>query len=336
MPSQTIYRDIAGEVSFDLSRRPSPPPLWSHDFTLQGVQNGLSFTRASSAGFTNSDGAWVVGGADTPRLDHMAGSLTPRGLLCEEARTNFLLNSTGPATQTVSLGVGTYTLSVVGSGSCTCAAGTAVGTGFGPATAAVPDTFTLTTAGTVVFTVSGSLSRFQCENGAFATSFIATTGSAATRSADICSVSLGGSINPQEGTFAATCVVGQGGGMVLGFDDGSGGAVTRGHFSASPSSRGLYMMIGNSVRANIQHTATIVAGSLLRVAFSYSAAGTTCAANGQIIGTSATATNGFTVSSLRVGCRFFSAATNQMNGHVQRVAYYPNALNQSQLLQLTE
>lgn len=336
MNTRQMQREVANEVGRDISFRDGLIPAWTNDFTQQGVQNGLSFTRASSAGYMNSAGVWVIAGNDVPRMDHYAGSLIPKGLLAEESRTNYLLNSMAPVTQTVSLTSGVHVLTMSGTGSCACATGTATGTGFGVANEANAVTFTLATAGTVVFTVSGSVSRFQCEKGAFATSFIATTSSAATRSADICGGSVSGTINPTEGTFVAVCTVGQSGGMVLGLDDGSGGSNTRAHFSAIPTARGLYVMIGGAMKGNIQATTALVAGSLLRMAFSYSAAGLVCAVSGQITGSSATASSGFNVASLRVGCRYFPGAMNQLNGHVQRVSYYPAALSPAQLQQLTE
>jgi hypothetical protein len=92
------------------------------------------------------------------------------GVLIEESRINFLLNSTAPVTQTTqSLAVGTYTLWVNGSGSATPSAGTATITGPASATNGSPNTFNVTVAGTVNVTVSGSLNAFQLELGGAAT-----------------------------------------------------------------------------------------------------------------------------------------------------------------------
>jgi hypothetical protein len=114
-------------------------------------------------------------------------ALTPgSGLSVEEIRTNVLLNSTAPVTQTTaSLGTGTYTLWVNGSGSATSSAGTATITGAGAATNGTPNVFAVTVAGTVTITVGGSLNAFQCELGTFGTSFIVTAGATATRAADV-------------------------------------------------------------------------------------------------------------------------------------------------------
>lgn len=107
------------------------------------------------------------------------------GLLCFESRTNLFLNSTAPATQTITLSAtGNYTLWVNGSGSAAIAAGTATITGAGTATNGSPVTINCTATGTVTVTVTGSLNFAQLEAGAAGTSGIVTAGASATRAAD--------------------------------------------------------------------------------------------------------------------------------------------------------
>lgn len=105
--------------------------------------------------------------------------LSPRGLLIEETRENFVLNSFTPVNQTIPLSADTYTLSVGAGGSAAIT---------GASTAAATDgnatSFSLGAAGTVDLVVSGSPLWVQIEGGAFATSPIATTTGSAIRSYD--------------------------------------------------------------------------------------------------------------------------------------------------------
>jgi hypothetical protein len=125
-------------------------------------------------------------------------AITPTlGLLIEETRTNQLINSTAPATQTTgTLAATAQTLWVNGSGSAALSNGTATGC-TGAATNGSPVTFT-PTAGTCTVTVTGSLNFEQLEQGSFGTSGIVTAGSAGTRAAD--QVSTAG---PMEAIFSA-------------------------------------------------------------------------------------------------------------------------------------
>lgn len=143
----------------------------------------LSITRASQK--TNLLPSSASGFAYTTFANNTLAITPGLGVLIEESRTNQLLNSTVPATQTTaSLATGTYTLWVNGSGSATMSAGTGTGCGTGTASQGSSVSFTITIAGTCTVTVSGSLNAFQIELGAFGTSLIVTTGATATRAAD--------------------------------------------------------------------------------------------------------------------------------------------------------
>lgn len=143
----------------------------------------LSITRASNA--TDLLPSSASGYAYNTYSSNVLAISPTFGLLIFEARTNLLLNSTAPATQTTaSLGTGTYTLWGNGSGSVLASGGTATITGAASATNGSPNTFTVTVAGTVTVTITGSLNAFQLELGAFGTSFIVTAGATATRAAD--------------------------------------------------------------------------------------------------------------------------------------------------------
>ena len=123
-----------------------------------------------------------------PRFDHNPTTGESLGLLVEESRSNLLLNSETLATQSVTVSATAYTLSFYGTGTVTLSgvstAGPLVGTG---ANARVSLTFT-PTAGSLTLTVSGTVQYANLEAGSFPTSWVPTTASAATRSADVVDV----------------------------------------------------------------------------------------------------------------------------------------------------
>lgn len=139
----------------------------------------LTTTRASDAYAPNAAGVYTLFSSNVPRI-------TDLGLLVEEARTNLFLQSGTPATQSITVVNGSvYTVSVVGAGSVTLS-----GAGSGTVSQGSPVTFTAgstsltcTTAG-----ITGAFVNVNVELGSFATSPIRTAGAAATRAADLVTV----------------------------------------------------------------------------------------------------------------------------------------------------
>ena len=125
--------------------------------------------------------AYVATGVGAERVG-VPVTLDPRGnmsVLVEPGRTNYLLNSDAPATQSVSLADGDYCFWVEGSGSCALSGGPT-----GTATEGSPVTFTLSGGPTsVTFTITGTIDVFQCEQGDYPTSLIYTGAASAVRSA---------------------------------------------------------------------------------------------------------------------------------------------------------
>jgi hypothetical protein len=70
----------------------------------------ITFTRASTATFTGSDGLIQTAAINAPRFDYNPTTLAPLGLLIEEQRTNLLLNSTDLSTGWTKGTLATWTL----------------------------------------------------------------------------------------------------------------------------------------------------------------------------------------------------------------------------------
>lgn len=174
---------------------------YSIDFTQTGVNiSALTVSRASAG--TDLLASAASGAAYNTFVANQARVTPGVGLLIEESRTNYLLNSTAPATQTTgTLPTSEYTLWVNGAGSAAVTAGTATITGGGTATNGSPNTFNVTVTGTVTITVTGLLNAFQLEAVPLAanapTSLIITAGATATRAADAVSIAIAGATNQQ-------------------------------------------------------------------------------------------------------------------------------------------
>lgn len=145
-----------------------------------------SFSRASVANYWNSSGVLTSAAINTLRITYDPLNLNnPPMALIEGAATNILLNSATLSTQSVTTIASAYVLSFYGTGTVVLSgthSHTVVGTGASPNRT----TYVFTpTAGTLTLTVTGTVQNAQLETGSIATSYITTTGSAATRAADV-------------------------------------------------------------------------------------------------------------------------------------------------------
>ena len=150
--------------------------------------NLITFTRASTGTYVDSNGVIQTAAIDTPRFDHDPVTNASLGLLLEEARTNLVLNSAALSTQSVTVAATVHTLTFYGTGTITLSgvstAGPLVGTG---ANDRVELTFT-PTAGSLTLTVSGTVTNAQLEAGTFPTSYIPTSGTTVTRAEDLANI----------------------------------------------------------------------------------------------------------------------------------------------------
>lgn len=289
----------------------------------------ITFTRASAGTHFDNAAALQSATTDVPRFDHDSSG-APKGLLLEGARTNSLFNSATPATQTRSLTAATYLLWVVGSGSCELSGGPT-----GTATEGSPVAFTLGSTTSVTFTVTGSLTRFQCEVGAIATSFIATAGASATRALDLAKVStLTPWFNAAAGTvyteFMLSGVISGSLQTAVAFDDGT--ANERMTLRTSSGTLAVLVVDGGATQATLSLGA-LSANTVYKAAFRYGVNDFAASLNGGAVVTDTSATLP-TVTQMVIGSRV--SGTEMLYGWSRAVRYWPYGLTDNQLIALTK
>lgn len=301
------------------------------------VANFITTSRASSGANllpTSASGyAYSTFGNNLPRI-------TPGlGLLVEESRTNQLLNSTAPATQTTgSLGTGTYTLWVNGAGTATMSAGTGTGCGTGAATQGTPVNFTISVAGTCTVTVSGSLNAFQLELGAFGTSLIVTAGATATRAADVPTVAPTVAYGSAwtmyvSGTPYFVPVVAS---TPVALDLTTGSTSNEAGLLVDRTSGKIddLLTVGGSSKYNSTLSNTVYAPAVMFKAATALAAGTQASTVAGSTPTTHSAASIFTPTAINIGNRV--GGGQQLDGYVSRIAIWPTvALSNSALQSIT-
>ncbi|MFD2933490.1 hypothetical protein [Spirosoma flavum] len=293
-----------------------------------GLPAGLIFSRSSIGTYMGISGVMQIAAANVPRIEYDPITHNSRGLLMEGARTNRLLNSATLSTQTTRTTDTTNTLSFYGIGSVTLS-GTATGTLSGTnLTSRVSLTFR-PTAGTLILTVSGSVTNANLEVGAFATSYIPTTTIAVTRSADSCIKFTGSDwYNQLEGSLVVEFTPGSahvnsgvyslnGGGKPNRMDLRFSGVIISlsGIDQVAPASVGIMANVDN------------------RCGFSYHYGNTSLVRNGGTVHQASTMSIP-TVTQMQIG-NLDGNTVSSLNGHIQKFTYYPLAVPDSYLQSLT-
>lgn len=311
-------------------------PALDLNFLSGTLDNRVSFSRASTATVINSSGAIEASPVDTARFDFDPVTLTQRGLLIEEARTNLLttslINGVPLVTQNVSVTAVPHTLSFYGTGTITltgASVATVTGTGVYPNRRTITFTPIL---GVLVCTVVGLVQFAQLEVGSFATSFIPTGASPVARSADIAvmtGTNFSSWYNQTEGSFVV-----------------NGSRFNTADFSAIASANDgtitneIYVgPAGSTASAYIRSTAG-AGGDMVGAAWANNTVG--IAALAYKLNDAALSFNGAavipdttvgipTVNQLLIGVR----TANYLNGHIRQIAYYNTRLSNAQLQALT-
>ena len=301
----------------------------------------ITFTRASIGTYFDVAGVLQTATANTPRWDYDPVTHVLRGLLIEEQRINVLLNSATLGTQSVAVTAQAYTLSFYGTGTVTLSgvstAGPLVGTGAFPTRVALAFT---PTAGTLTLTVTGSVLNAQLEAGAFATSYIPTTAAAVTRSADVASMPTAAWFSASQSSLVAEYMVPQ--------SPNPSGTLNRDVCVLSDNSVNNRLILRGQgfSNSNPQIGTSITGTTTFSASLGSVAANVAAKVGGSWSGTvAAGSSNGGAVASNVLGIpaglnlltfgNDFSGAGLYINGWMRRVQYWPRALSNSELQQVT-
>jgi hypothetical protein len=304
--------------------------------------NLITFTRASNATFVDSNGLIQTATTDVPRFDHNPATGESLGLLVEEQRVNLLLNSETLATQSATVAAAAHTLSFYGTGSVVLSgahSATVNGTG------AYPTRTTLTftpTAGSLTLTVTGTVQYANLEAGAFATSWIPTTGTTATRSADVASISgsnLTSWFDATQGSIYANWITQASNGFANVYQFNAGTATTsliEAYRNNSDTSISVRIRESTGTQRTLAYVAQQWTGRNNIVAHAYQADDMQAAINGLINTSPITAMTLPSPNALELGNANGRAPSNCLNGHLRRFAFWPSRLPDNVLQALTQ
>ena len=291
-----------------------------------------SFSRASAASYIGSDGLIKSSAINEPRFDFDPSTLICNGLLIEETRTNLLFPSDTLTTQTRTVTATAHTLSFYGTGTIALS-GVSIATVTG--TGAYPTKTTLTftpTAGSLILTVTGSVVFAQLEAGAFPTSYIPTTTTSLTRSADVCSISsISSFYNSTESTFFAEILVASASNYnsIIVFDNGVSNEQIGITAFPSPNTLNNYVVSGSSTQAATALSFTT--NTFIKVASSSKLNSFQLSLNGYI-GTKDTYGIMPTVDRMNIGSSWNG---NKINGYIKSIKIYQKAMTDAKLQILT-
>jgi hypothetical protein len=176
---------------------------------------------------------------------------------------------------------------------------------------------------------------FQLEEGSQPTSYIATSGSEETRSADVCYIdgtAFTDFYNEDEGTvlseFYYNGLETSGNAKLFMFNDGTGNNTI---FSDMPENQ--FVIAKNAfLQVNIDGT-DIVADSNNKSVCAFQVNDAVLYTNGSQVGTD-TSLGIPTVSELNIGSD--QANSNQLNGSIKKIIYFPRRLTNNELIKLTQ
>lgn len=291
------------------------------------------FTRATNATFIGSNGLIQSAAINVARFDHDPVTLVCKGLLLEEQRTNDIRTSSAPATQTRTVTAVPYTLSFYGTGTIVLSGvhvATVTGSGAYPARTTL--TFT-PTAGSLILTITGSVTNAQLEAGLFATSWIQTLAiGSVTRSADVCSITganFAGMYNQDEGSLLVNAFTSANGNRtIVASDNNTADEMVR--LRTEGTDPFFRVTDGGSDLVAID-SGTVIANTAFKLAGAYKVNDFASVINGGTVGTDVAGTIP-TVDRMRIGA---GQAGNTMCGCISSLRYYRKRLSDAKLQAIT-
>jgi hypothetical protein len=319
-----------------------PTPAVSLDFGANtftgGIASQITFTRASTK--TDLLSSSPSGYAYRTFAVNERAWTQDRGDLNEIDATNFVVNPTTPATQTINLAaVGVYVLWVNGPGSATLAANTAVLSApskllSGPGTARQGSVVKIKvlTAGTVDITVAGTLYAMQLELAPAApwgpTSFMPT----GSRSAD--RYPIVNASAAYNALASATCTV-------IAEYESTDGTQNFGTIINIGSQGLAYYFSPNSFFSNRDNGTAALTNTLgegtsrkAKVAVAWSSGGRSTCGNGGVVNTDANSLKIINFNSYTIG-HTGSTTTFNLNGFIKRIDIFTTRLTDAQLRAMT-
>ena len=325
--------------SFSLTAPERVLPRLALDFTTASLDPRVTFTRTTGASnpatYIDSSGVITAATNNQPRFDYDPVTLVCKGLLIEESRTNSLLNSDTLSTQSVTVTAAARTLSFYGTGQVVLSgahSATVTGTG------AYPTRTTLTftpSAGTLTLTVTGTVQFAQLEAGAFATSYIPTTSAALTRNADVATMTgtnFSDWFNASEGTFAIQASSSLSiTNSYAAFVNDSGTSIANALLMRlrSDSTANFTVRSGGADQAFISSSG-VVANAVQNFTSAYKLNSFASCRAGGSVGTDALGNLPVAPAQMSLGS-LSGSASSFLNGHLQKLAYYPQRLTNAEV-----
>ena len=319
-------------------RRYVSPAVLDLSFMTPGSLDGrITFTRASTAMYFDASGVMQTAATNAPRWDYDPITHALNGLLLEQGSTNLLLNSGNLSTQSVTVTATATSLSFYGTGTITLSGASTVGplVGTGPMQRVFLG-FT-PAAGTLTLTVTGTVQFAQLEQFSIPSSYIPTTGAAATRAVD--SATMPTSPWYTSGTtlalsMVADCLVPVGGGNFLQLDDTTNNnrtllTCTSGPFQGTSSATEIAAGVTNY---NNNSLGKIPFGTPFKLGYSTISGAHFYALNGATSALNTTVGNLPAVTTLKLG-RAVPATLGSF--YLRRARYWPLALSVSELQSVT-